>query len=399
MSYSSRVQVGGKKMTVVYAAAQLPISTGVGLWQKSREVRRHLERTHTSYCFAASKAGEGIEVWWSAEERGVSIAASLDDWYSTRLEENDDTPDDCVVIISFDTSVYLAEFANGLVKTERVVDEKSAVEHLDRYRAENRVMHGFMSGSQTGLIEQYVELEPLPFDLRSNRFERSFVVFLRHRLYHPMVIVPVLTLFSIVTLSQIDLIGLRDGIIEYYNRNEPAVPQIQDIPIVSHAGGAMLRELVKFMWQLDVLYPDGLLRMEFTPPSSIVLRGISPEYPTRAKAFSDRRLSQFRWNSAGWVIMIDIAMPDMVEKTPMRTEALLEKMSRGWSALGLVEGPIAGYTHTTRFNIDQTDINTFDLIDIAHRLDGYPAVISYLSCKYAKYRMTDCEVSIETKTL
>ena len=119
-------------MTVVYAAEQFPISTGVGLWEKSREVRRHLERTQTKYCFAASKAGEGIEVWWSAEERGVSIAASLDDWYSTRLVENDDTPDDCVVIISFDTSVYLAEFANGLVKTERVVDEKSALAHLDR---------------------------------------------------------------------------------------------------------------------------------------------------------------------------------------------------------------------------------------------------------------------------
>ena len=398
MSFSSKVQAGGKKMTVVYAAEQFPISIGVGLWEKSREVRRHLERTHTKYCFVASKAGEGIEVWWSAEERGVSIAASLDDWYSTRLVENDDTPDDCVVIISFDTSVYLAEFANGLVKTERVVDEKSALAHLDRYRAENRVMHGFMSGSQTGLIKQYVELETLPFELRSNRFERAFVVFLRHRLYHPMVIVPVLALFSIVALSQIDLIGLRDWISDYY-RDEPAETETQAIPFVSHAGGAMMRELVKFMWRLDVLYPDGLLRLEFTPPSSIVLRGMSQEYPSRAKTFADRRLGQLRWNSAGWVIMIDHAMPDMVEKMPMQTEALLEKLSRGWPALGLVEGPIAGYINTTRFNIQQDDINTFDLIDIAHRLDGYPAVISYLSCKYVKYRMTECEVSIETKTL
>ena len=63
--------------------------------------------------------------------------------------------------------------------------------------------------------------------------------------------------------------------------------------------------------------------------------------------------------------MIDIAMPDMVEKTPVRTEALLEKLSRGWSALDLVAGPVAGYTDTTRFMIAQTDINTFDLIDIA----------------------------------
>ena len=79
-----------------------------------------------------------------------------------------------------------------------------------------------------------------------------------------------------------------------------------------------------------------------------------------------------RWNSAGWVIMIDIAMPDMVGKTPMRTEALLETLSPGWPALALVEGPIAGYINTMRFNIDQSDINTFDLIDIAQRLDGYP---------------------------
>ena len=379
-------------------AAQLPISTGVGLWQKSREVRRHLERTQTKYCFAASKAGEGIEVWWSAEERGVSIAASLDNWYSTTLEGKEDTPDDCVVIISFDTSVYLAEFSNGLVKTERVVDEKSAVEHLDRYRAENRVMHGFMSGSQIGLIEQYVELEPLPFDLRSKRFERAFAVFLRHRLYHPMVIVPVLALFCIAALSQIDVIDIwnrftKDDQIDLANQNKPPVP------MVSHGGGVMLRELVKFMWHLDVLYPDGLNQLAFTSPSSIVLRGRSPEYPTRAKAFADRRSGQFRWNSAGWVIRLDVAMPDMVEKTPMRTEALLEKLSRGWPALGLVEGPITGYTNTTRFSIDQADINTFDLIDMAQRLDGYPAIISNLICKYAEYRMIDCEVSIETKTL
>ena len=398
MSYSSRVEVGGRKMTVVYAAAQLPISTGVGLWQKSREVRRHLERTHTSYCFAASKAGEGIEVWWSAEDRGVSIAASLDNWYSTTLEENDETPDDCIVIITFDTSVYLAEVANGLVKTERVVDENSALAHLDRYRAENRVMYGFAAGSHIDSVERYVELEPLPFELRSNRFERAFAVFLRHRLYHPMVIAPVLALFCIVTLSQIDLIGLWDRIMNN-NRTDPAEQHEPVIPIVSHGGGVMLRELVKFMRYLDVLYPDGLQRLEFTPPSGVVLSGQSPEYPSRAKDFADRRLGQFRWNSAGWAINIDIAMPDMVEKTPMRTEALLEKLSRGWSALALVEGPITGFTHTTRFNIAQPDINTFDLMDIAQRLDGYPAVISRLSCSYAGYRMSDCEVSIETKTL
>ena len=401
MSYSSRVQVGGRKMTVIYAAEQLPISTGVGLWQKSREVRRHLERTHTRYCFAASKAGEGIEVWWSAEERGVSIAASLDHWYSTRLEEDDETPDDCVVILSFDTSVYLAEIANGLVKTERVVDEKSALAHLDRYRAENRVMYGFAAGSHIDSVEQYVELEPLPFELRSNRFERAFTVFLRHRLYHPMVIVPVLALLALATLSQVDLIGLWDRIMKN-DRNDSVdsvEPEKPAVPIVSHGGGAMLRELVKFMRRLDVLYPDGLQRLEFTPPSGVVLSGQSSEYPSRAKAFADRRPGQFRWNSAGWAINIDIAMPDMVEKTPMRTEALLEKLSRGWPALDLVEGPVAGYTDTTRFNIDQADINTFDLIDIAQRLNGYPAVISRLSCSYAGYRMTDCEISIETKTL
>ena len=161
----------------------------------------------------------------------------------------------------------------------------------------------------------------------------------------------------------------------------------------------MLRELVKFMRRLDVLYPDGLQQLEFTPPSGVVLSGQSPEYPVRAKVFAERGQGQMRWNSAGWVINIDIAMPDMVEKTPMRTEALLEKLSPGWPALDLVEGPIAGYTNTMRFNIDQADINTFDLMDIAQRLDGYPAVISRLSCSYAGYRMSDCEVSIETKTL
>ena len=398
MSYSSRVEVGGRNMTVIYAAAQLPISIGVGPWQKSREVRRHLERTHTKYCFAASKAGEGIEVWWSAEERGVSIAASLDHWYSTTLEENDETPDDCVVILSFDTSVYLAEVANGLVKTERVVDEKSALAHLDGYRAENRVLYGFAAGSHIDSVERYVELEPLPFDLRSNRFEWAFAVFLRHRLYHPMVIAPVLALFSLAALSQIDVIDIwnrftKDDQINLTNLNKPA------IPIVSHGGGVMLRELVKFMWRLDVLYPDGLQQLEFTPPSGVVLSGQSPQYPSRAKAFADRRLGQFRWNSAGWAINIDIAMPDMVEKTPMRTEALLEKLSRGWPVLDLVEGPVAGHINTTRFNIDQADINTFDLMDIAQRLDGYPAVISRLSCSYAGYRMSDCEVSIEIKTL
>ena len=383
---------------MIYAAAQLPILTGVGPWQKSREVRRHLARTHTKYCFVASKAGEGIEVWWSAEERGVSIAASLDNWYSTVLEEDDETLGDFVVIIPFDSSVYLAEVANGLVKTERVVDENSALEQLGRYRSENRVMHGFLAGSRTDLVEQYVELEPLPFDWGSNRFERAFAVFLRNRLYHPMVIAPVLALFSLVTLSQVDLIERWEWVIKD-DRVDLRALQKLSVPVVSHGGGAMLRELVKLMWRLDGLYGDGLQRLEFTSPASVVLSGQSPEYPSRAKAFADRRQGQFRWNSAGWAIMIDLAMLGIVPKTPVRTEALLENMSRGWPALDLVEGPVAGYVNTTRFNIDQADINTFDLIDIARRLDGWPAVISRLSCSYAGYRMSDCEISIETRTL
>ncbi len=398
MSYSSRVQVDGRTMVVIYAAAQLPISTGVGPWQKSREVRRHLARTRTRYCFVAAKAGEGIEVWWSAEERGVSIAASLDNWYSTSLEENKETPDDFVVIIPFDTSVYLAEVANGLVKTERVVDKNSVLEHLDRYRAENRVMRGFAAGGQIDPGERYVELEPLPFDLWSNRFERVSAVFLRNRLYHPMVIAPVLALFVIATLSQIDLVRLRDRVLKY-SRIDPGEQQKPVVPIVSHAGGATLRELVKFMWRLDVVYGDGLQRLEFTSPSRVVLSGQSPGYPSRAKDFADQRHGRFRWNSAGWAVDINIVVPDIVQKTPVRTGVLLENMSRGWPALDLVEGPTAGYTVTTRFNIDQTDINTFDLMDIAQRLDGYPAVIRRLSCSYVDHRMSDCEISIETRTL
>ncbi len=398
MSWSSRVQVNGRNITVIYDAEQLPIWTGAGSWQKSREVRRHLVRTRTKYCFVASKAGEGIEVWWSAEERGVSIAASLEQWYSTILEENDEPPDDCVVILSFDKNLYLAEFANGLIKTERVVDGNSAQEHLDRYRAENRVMHGFAVGRGLGLAEQYVELEPLPFELGERRFERAFVVFLRHRLWHPMAAAPVLAVIAAVALSQVDRTALWGRIMQS-DRVDSGEPQKPVIPIVSHAGGIMLRELVKFMWDLDVLYGDGLQRLEFTPPSGIVLSGRSAEYPSRAKVFADQRRGRLRWNSAGWVINMDITMGDMMEKTPMQTEALLEKLSRGWPALSLVEGPITGYTHTTRFNIDQTGINTFDLVDIARRLDGYPAVIRYLSCKYAHYRLSDCEISIETRTL
>ncbi len=398
MSYSSPVEVDGRKMTVVYDAAQLPISTRASQRQKSREVRRHLARTRTKYCFAASSAGEGIEVWWSAEERGVSIAASLERWHSTALEESDDTPDDCVVILSFDKNLYLAEFADGLVKKERVVDGNGAQEHLDRYRAENRVMHGFAAGRGTGLAERYVELKPLPFEPGEYRFERALAAFLRHRLWHPMAVAPVLAVAAMAALSQVDVITLWDRVMQG-DRVDSDEPQKPDIPIVSHAGGIMLRELVRFMRDLDVLYGDGLQRLEFTPPSSIVLSGRSPEYPSGAKVFADQRRGWLRWNSAGWVINMDIAIPDMVEKTPIQTEALLENMSRGWPALGLVEGPIPGHINTTRFSVDQGDINTFDLMDIAQRLDGYPAVISYLSCKYADYRLSDCEISIETKTL
>ncbi len=398
MSWSSRVRVNGKKVVVIYAAAQLPISTRVGAWQKSREVRRHLARTHTKYCFVAAKSGEGVEVWWSAEERGVSIAASLDNWYAMNLEEDGETADDFVAIIAFDTSVYLAEVVDGLVKTERIVDENSAPQHLDRYRAENRVMHGFMAGNHSGPVAQYVELVPLPFNLSGNRFERSVVVFLRNRLYHPTYMAPVLILFTIAALGQIDWGRLQDRVmnrarVDANERQEPAVPT------VSHAGGAMLRELVRFMWRLDVLYGDGLQRLEFTYPSSVVLGGQSLEYLSQAKDFADRHHGQLRWNSAGWAIAMEIPMPDAMQKIPVPTSVLLENMSRGWPALDLVEGSVNGYTSVTSFNIDQTGINTFDLIDIAQRLDGYPAVISRLSCSYADYRLSDCELSIETRTL
>ena len=401
MSWSSRVQVHGKRMSVVYGAAQLPISSAVGVWQKSREVRRHLARTRTAYCLvAAAGATQGIEVWWSAEEAGISVAASLDDWYSTILQESGEAANDCVVIIVFDTSVYLAEVVNGLVKTERVVNESGALEQIHRYRAENRVLHGFIAGNRNDRFAQYVELAPLPFDLEARRFERSFIVFLRNRLYHPIHIVPVLALIVAATLHQIDTIGLWQQVMQY-NRAAPVEPQQPVIPLVSHAGGAMLRELVRFMWRLDGLYGDGLQQLEFTPPSGVVLSGQSPQYPSRAKAFAGRHRGQFRWNAAGWAVVIDIAMPDAMSKTPAPTEALLENMSRGWPELALVEGPLAShaYIYTTRFGIDRTGINTFDLMEVAQRLDGYPAIISRLSCSYADYRLTNCEISIETSTL
>ncbi len=400
MSWSSRIQVDGRNVTVIYAAAQLPISTDIGPWRKSREVRRHLTRTRTRYCFVEARAGEGIEVWWSAEERGVSIAASLDSWYSTILSktgEAPDAPDDFVVIIPFDTSVYLAEIANGLVKTERIVDENSALEYLDRYRVENRVMRGFTAGGRIDPGAQYVELEPLPFDLWRYRFERVFPVFLRNRLYHPTMIAPVLVVVAAVALSQVDMSALWERVMR--DERVDAGEQQPVIPMVSHAGGATLRELVRFLWRLDVLYGDGLQRLEFTSPSSVVLSGQSYRYPLQAKAFADQRHGQFRWNSAGWAVAIDIAMPDTVPGTPVRTAVLLELMSRGWPALALVEGPVTGYTDTMRFNIDQANINTFDLMDIARRLDGYPAVISRLSCSYENFSMSNCDISIETSTL
>ena len=170
------------------------------------------------------------------------------------------------------------------------------------------------------------------------------------------------------------------------NRNDPAEQHEPVIPIVSHGGGVMLRELVKFMRRLDVLYPDGLQQLEFTPPSSIVLSGQSPEYPLRAKAFAERRQGQLRWNSAGWVIMIDIKMPDMVGKTPMRTEALLETLSPGWPALGLVEGPIAGYINTMRFNIDQSRHQYI-------RFDRYSAAAGRLSRGHQPLVLQLCRVS------
>jgi len=400
MSYSTKVQLQGKNLTVIYGANQLPLAATVKKWGRAREVRRHLSRTRGKYVLVMSNEGEGIEVWWSAEDKGVSIAASLDHWFLRRLREDEHTPDDVVVVIPFDRRIYLAELRGGLVHRETIVAEETAAEQLELYAAEERIIHAFEAGRCTDLVQQYVRPEPLPFVLGEHQFRHALPVFIMNGLYHPGLILPLMLLLGAAALTQFDFDRIRSLVhASAAVRPSEAVIQSVMVPEVTYGGGTVLRELVRWITLSEALHGDGLQSVQFSPPTQVVLAGRAAQYPLLVKQFAERHGGEFRYNSAGWVVAMEMAMMHPNQAKPMQTQVMLQQMSAGWPALKLVEGPVPGLLTTTRFKVDHNSINTWDLIEIARRLDGFPTTISALSCNYDNYRLAACAIRIDAKTL
>ena len=400
MSFSAKFQIGKKTVNLVYGAEKLPLAMSTSKRERARELRNQLARTKTRYLFNVQNAGEGIDMWWSADERGVSFAACIDGWFNDRRSSDPSALADYVVVISSATQLYVADVRGGSVQSEWVVSESVARTKLEKYQAEGTVIYGFTTGDQPGAIDEYVRLDTLPFtfdDANEYTYQRPVIVYLRYGMFHPAILYP---LTGLALAAGIIVYG-QDIAREFLGGGVSDEISTQPVILQTEFGASvLLGYLANYIPRAESLYADGLTRLQFDYPASLTLSGQSQRYPSQARQFAEQSRGQFTWNSGGWTINMNLSIPRMVTARPPETHQTLEELMSSWPDLELIDGPnVAGATAQTLFSISKANITTYDLVEWAARLDGYPAYLRKIECMYDQYLLTECSLSIDTTTL
>ena len=412
MSWTVRDSIRGRRIALVYGAAQLPLSTAVGRWQRSREVLRHLRRTRSRTVLATPDSDGRTETWWSAEEAGVSFAAAIDHWIETRLADEDaPLPEEFVVVIPLDTRIYLAEAAQNVVREERVLFPDPAAEQLDRHSAAGTVIYGFAAGTCTELPEQYVRLETPPFDLQRFRFARQLPVFLRKGLPHPQ---QLFIAAAVLLLAA----GLQFGYQFARSAWQAGIPQtlqpsgvLQQVvePNVPHSAGAELRALARLVVSAEPLFADGLADLAFSHGQPALYSGLRKRgYPRTARAVAETLGAEWRLDDAGWQLSVPLRI-DPGHRRPGPTEPVTRAMLEHPLALRLADGPrrssgqqsgniLVRAVDLAVYAAEPESLTAQDLLDAAGPLDGLPVSLASADCRFEAFRLQTCALTFEART-
>lgn len=446
MSYVVGDSIRGRRIQLVYAAAQLPLAASVGRMEKSREVRRHLARSKTRYAFVVRDPADNIETWWSAEDRGISFAAAIDQWVSRRLSGGaaaqdkaaaQDTPgpahapgsellpetpagqtvEDCLVVIPLDGRVYAAEVAQGLVSQEWVLRPGRIADHLAQYPG--AIVHGFSAGDCTDELAQRVELEELPFDLREFRYRSPAREFAAHGMIHPHVGALALTavLCAGAAYTGSGHLQRAAGLVSDWLGTTPVTDVITQEPrqIVApkapHTAAADLRALVRLIRAAEPLLGQGLVSLAFAERTAVFSGEIRKDYPALARRIAGSLGGTWSLDSAGWRIVLAVPPGGPSNRVPGETEPVVERMLTHPLGPQLVRGPdihpvrrqagnisVLGLTES-EFAAAPESVTAHDLLEGARLLEGLPVSLAAADCSFLKHRLDTCTLTFRAQTL
>lgn len=424
MSWTVRDSIRGRRITLTYNAAQLPLAAAGSRWQRTREVLRHLKRSRSKHVLAVAAVDGAIETWWSAAEGGTSFAAAIDHWIESRLagsgEADEAPPERFLVVIPLDERIYLAEIQQGLVREERALFPSAAEEYLERYNADGSVIHGFAAGTCTALPEQYVRLETPPFDLLRFEFSRPAGLFLRKGLPHPrhgLALAGAVLLAAVLQFGygflKTGWPGLGGWLGDDAQSLLPAVALQQVVdPSVPHSAGAELRALAGLIVDAEPLHADGLVRLDFGHGRAATYAGLKRTgWPQTARALAAALKADWRLDQAGWKLSVTPPDIDSGRRRPAATEPVTEALLRHPLRLRLVDGPrrSGGFQQSANILVRAVDLSIFeaepeslsaqDLLDAADRLDGLPVSLASAACTFESFRLKTCSLTFEARTL
>ena len=437
MSYTQSDRVGGKKVRITYNAAQLIFPRRGSRWELTKSVTEHQRDNRSKFAISIRRGGEqdGVETWFAADGAGVSIAAAIFVWILETNdlkagEEQESLPENFNVVLPLETRVYFCSIADHVIVEEHMLTQDLAIERLQKIREAGETVYAFGTGpegnppaTQAPVAKIFPVQEKCPFKPTEFAFRRSWWVFARSGMLHRAHVVFLLviagalasTYYSSTAVQYLAETGPLKGIIGMIWKVE-TVEETQELtvitPQVPHSTPDEMRYIARQLIDAETLYADGLTELTFTG-SSIVLKGNSRgSYPYVAKGFSDRNNGEWRLDSKGWNIVLQGSPPQKKKAPEIDADQVLRTMTSLPIPLNFVSGPslitgvrIPGSNTVTRplqlstYGTELGNTAIGSLVELADRMGGLPGSLTRATCQFGKFRLTNCSVSVQVRSL
>lgn len=420
MSQTAEDRLQGRRLTVVYGVTPLSLATSGGRWERSREIRRHLSRTRGANAVLVTRTPDGgEESWWAARGAGVSFAAAIDQWLHARIARTDASPlpGRLHVVVPLDDLIYFATVETGIITAEAVLAPEPARRRLAEI-ARDGVVYGFNGGRCTGPVAEHVELEDPdpPCDLTGFRYGRPGAVLLRHGLFHPVHAALAVLAVALAVAAGSGLPRLAAGLPWVGDWLRPQAAQAPPVrivvPEVPWSAAVELRELAALAVRAEPLHADGLSELRFGGSGATIAGTLpGPGYPDTVAALSDSLGGTWTMNGNTWEIAVPSTGPARPRGKPADTGPVLRSLLRHPLGLRLTAGPEKFVppqpdgdvrlqaTRRTRYRADLSGITPQDLLDAAAGMEALPVRLSGAVCAFAEWRLRDCLLHFESRTL
>ncbi len=393
-------QLDGRRLAVVYDAAQLPLPVGSGRWSTGRQVRERARANKATGLLRTVDEREGVETWWFGAA-GVSIAAAIDAWAA-----GGEIGPDVAVVVPLDARIYFAARRLGIVEEEWVLAGERAEEKLAEWADAGVEARGFGPGRQKALVAEKMEHDgELPFDPWGYRYGRPVVVLSRRGRFHPAhgiaaAVLGVLPAFGWLQWTDAQRAALAAR--EQDQRQAVAASARQG----DFSGPERLLRFAAIVRDERMLglHREGLSAVEYLSGADEVwIKGaLAGAYPRAAERFAEATGSGFLVRPGGW----DVVRGAGWEAAYGSVEAFgvdelgsdLFRAGRGAGAKVEMGARVdAGEVVEISFAFEFEGRSALGLTALGNALAGRPVLVDRMVCEYADWVVERCAVEVRAK--